>query len=437
MNFDDTTRDGVRKALIEYFQSQHVKKTFIPGETYLAAAAKSLDENDLLALGESAMDLWLTSGRFTHAFEKALAERFSRPFSLFVNSGSSANLLAVSSLCAQRLGEKRLRPGDEVITVAAGFPTTVNPILQNALVPVLIDVELGTYNTTLERVEEAIGPKTRAIMIAHTLGNPYRADLIAALAEKHGLYFIEDCCDALGSTIAQKPVGAFADLATLSFYPAHHMTTGEGGAVVVKDASWKRIAESLRDWGRDCWCDTGKDNTCKKRFDWKLGDLPVGYDHKYIYSEIGYNFKATDLQASLGLSQLSKLDSFVRKRKDNFARLYARLAASPATERLALPNATPGTEPSWFGFALRCLPNISRREFVTKLENAKVGTRLLFAGNISRQPAYKNAPMRVCGSLENSDTIMNDVFWVGIHPQLDTPEIDYIADQIIKIAAQF
>lgn len=426
-------RDAVRAALRAYFKQNHGSKPFIAGQTPIPASGKVLDEADLLALGEATMDLWLTSGRFAGEFEKRIARQLGKPFGLLVNSGSSANLLAVSSLCAQGLKEKRLKPGDEIITVAAGFPTTVAPILQNGLVPVLVDIELGTYNTTPARLEAAIGPKTRAIIVAHTLGNPFRADEVALLAERHGLYFIEDCCDALGATIGDAQAGSFGDLATLSFYPAHHITTGEGGALAVKNATWKRIAESLRDWGRDCWCAPGRDNTCKKRFGWQQGELPAGYDHKYTYSEIGYNLKATDFQASLGLSQLDKLAGFVEKRRRNFERLHAALASSPVADRIDLPRATPGTNPSWFGFPVRCLPGLSRDKTVRALEGARIGTRLLFAGNIAKQPAYTGAPFRIAEPLVNSDIAMNDVFWVGVYPGLENAQLDYVAEKLIEI----
>jgi CDP-6-deoxy-D-xylo-4-hexulose-3-dehydrase len=432
----DSDREPVRRALRDFFKRRQAETPeFIPGKTYIPVTAKSCDEDDLLALGEAAMDLWLTSGRFAREFEKKIATQFSRPFSLFVNSGSSANLLAVAALCARGLKEKRLNPGDEVITVAAGFPTTVNPLLQNGLTPVLVDVELGHYNTTPERVAAAIGPKTRAIALAHTLGNPFRADLIAKLAAEKGLYFIEDCCDALGARIGGKHVGSFGELATLSFYPAHHITTGEGGAVIVKDGSWKRLVESLRDWGRDCWCEPGKDNTCKKRFGWQMGELPKGYDHKYIYTEIGFNMKATDMQAAVGLSQLAKLEGFVARRRANFAELTALLSSdTKLMQRLELPRAVEGTEPSWFGYPIRCLKGIERDQVVRRLEQeARIGTRLMFAGNITRQPAYADAGFRVAGELKNSDVVMNDVFWIGVHPALDKTQLEYMAEKLAAI----
>jgi CDP-6-deoxy-D-xylo-4-hexulose-3-dehydrase len=410
----------------------------VAGETYIPVSGKTYDESDLMAICEAGMDFWLTAGRFARELERRIAARFGRPFALLVNSGSSANLLALTSLCAKGLGEKRLKPGDEVITVAAGFPTTVNPMIQNGLVPVLVDVELGTYNATLDGIEAAIGKRTRAIMLAHTLGNPYRADKVAELAASRGLYFIEDCCDAFGATIGGRHVGTFGQLATLSFYPAHHITMGEGGAVVVKDGKWKRVAESLRDWGRDCWCEPGRENTCKKRFGWKLGDLPEGYDHKYIFSEIGYNLKLTDMQAAVGLSQLVKLDGFVARRRANFAELHALLSSdSKLASRLELPKAAEGTEPSWFGFPLRCLEGIPRNEVVRRLEEAKIGTRLLFAGNLTRQPAYAGAKLRVAGTLDNSDIVMNDVFWIGVHPGIDGPRLRYMFETLRKIVLAF
>jgi len=433
----DPAREPVRAALREFFRTRHAPKPFVAGESYIPVSGKVVDEQDFIALGEASMDFWLTTGRYANAFEKRLAQNFSRPFALMVNSGSSANLLALSSLCALALKEKRLRPGDEVITVAAGFPTTVSPMVQYGLVPVLVDVELGTYNTTPERIEAAIGPKTKAIMIAHTLGNPFRADQVAEIARKHNLYFIEDCCDALGATIGGKGVGTFGEMATVSFYPAHHITTGEGGAVIVKDSKWKRIAESIRDWGRDCWCEPGKDNTCKKRFGWDLGELPKGYDHKYIYSEIGYNLKATDMQAAVGLSQIDKLDRFVSKRRENFLALHKALSSdSRLADRLQLPEAVQGTEPSWFGFPIRCLSGVSRDTVVQKLEQAKIGTRLLFAGNMTRQPAFLNTDFRIVGDLINSDTVMNDVFWIGVYPGIGAQQLQYMVEKLTAIVLE-
>lgn len=352
---------------------------------------------------------------------------------MLTNSGSSANLLAVSALTSPQLGERRLLPGDEVITVAAGFPTTVNPIIQNGLVPVFLDVELPTYNIDAGQLEEALSPRTKAIIVAHTLGNPFDLNRVKAFADKHRLWLIEDTCDAVGSLYEGKQVGSFGDLATVSFYPAHHMTMGEGGAVLTSSPVLKRIVESLRDWGRDCWCDPGKDNTCRKRYDWQMGELPGGYDHKYIYSHIGYNLKVTDMQAAIGLAQLDKLSGFVEQRKQNFQ--FLKQALAPLAGELILPEATPGSEPSWFGFPLtvRGSARLSRNELVRKLEEHKIGTRLLFAGNLLRQPAYKDITSRKIGELPNSDRIMNHTFWIGLYPGLSQEMLDYSVETIRKL----
>ena len=346
---------------------------------------------------------------------------------LLVNSGSSANLLAITALTSHLLGERRLKPGDEVLTVATGFPTTINPIYQNNLVPVFVDVELGTYNVDVKKLEAAISPKTRAIMIAHTLGNPFNVEAVAKLAKKHGLWLVEDCCDAVGAEFGGKRVSTFGDIATVSFYPAHHITMGEGGAVLTSDDTLRKSIESFRDWGRDCWCAPGVSNTCKKRFDWQLGQLPQGYDHKYIYSHVGYNLKVTDMQAAIGVTQLQKLPGFIEARRRNFAGLHERLA--PFAKYLLLPEATPGSNPSWFGFPITVRDGspVTRNEIVKRLEENKIHTRLLFGGNLLRQPAYIDLPKRVAGGLENSDTIMNQTFWVGIYPALGAAELDFMA----------
>jgi CDP-6-deoxy-D-xylo-4-hexulose-3-dehydrase len=350
---------------------------------------------------------------------------------IFVNSGSSANLVALSALTSPKLGKKRLLPGDEVVTVAAGFPTTVNPIIQNGLRPVVVDIELGTYDAISEQLKEAVGPKTRAIMMAHTLGNPFDLDTVRALCKEHDLWFIEDACDSLGSTYDGQKAGSFGDTATLSFYPAHHITTGEGGAVFVKSPLVRKQVESFRDWGRDCYCETGHDDTCHKRFEWQLGDLPLGYDHKYIYSHIGYNLKATDMQAALGLSQLKHIDAFVQARKDNFRKLYKQLEG---VEGLILPKATPKSDPSWFGFPITIDPEstISRQGLLKFLDSRKIGTRLLFAGNLLKQPAYKGVDFRVVGNLKNTDIVMNNTFWVGTYPGLTPEMIDFVTESITE-----
>jgi CDP-6-deoxy-D-xylo-4-hexulose-3-dehydrase len=418
--------DDVRSFAVESLAGQE----FVPGETPVPVSGKVLDGDDLAALVDSSLDGWLTAGRFTQEFQRKLARYVGARGSVFVNSGSSANLLALSALTSPKLGRRRLVEGDEVLTVAMGFPTTINPILQNRLRPVLVDVELGTYDAKPDMLEEAIGPRTRAIMMAHTLGNPFDLDLVRRLCAEHKLWLIEDSCDALGSTYDGKRTGSFGDTATVSFYPAHHITTGEGGAVFFKSPLVKKQLESFRDWGRDCYCETGNDNTCLKRFEWQLGELPLGYDHKYIYSHIGYNLKATDMQAALGLSQLGKLDTFIERRKKNFAQLYARLDGTPG---LILPEATPKSDPSWFGFPITLDPDlhVDREKLLRHLDERKIGTRLMFAGNITRQPAYRDVDFRVVGDLTNSDIVMRRTFWVGVYPGLTGPMLDYIADSIL------
>lgn len=409
---------------------------FIPGKTYIPASQKIVDSDDLAHLLDASMDMWLTAGRYAKRFESEIAKIMGRNTSgLLVNSGSSANLLAVSSLCSpmmERLGMKPLEKADEVITVAAGFPTTVNPIIQNGLVPVFVDVDFDTLNTNLDLVADAKTSKTRAVILAHTLGNPFRADLISEWCKKNDLYFIEDCCDALGAHIDGSPVGSFGDYSTLSFYPAHHITMGEGGAVTAKDGRLKRVAESLRDWGRDCWCDPGKDNTCGQRFNQKNDPLPCGYDHKYTYSSIGYNLKATDMQAAIGLSQLNKLDSFVRKRNNNWTSFrLAFLDRSELDEKFTLVEPTFETEPSWFGIPIHCNSGVDRNSIISYLESHGVGTRLPFGGNLTKQPAYKNAHYRIHGDLRNTDKIMNRTFWIGAHPGIDWVRHNYMVSTLI------
>jgi CDP-6-deoxy-D-xylo-4-hexulose-3-dehydrase len=390
-----------------------------------------LDPADFAALVDSSLDGWLTAGRFTAAFERSLASFVGARGAVFVNSGSSANLIALSSLTSPKLHRRALKRGDEVVTVAMGFPTTVNPIIQNGLRPVVVDVELGTYDADPEMLREAIGPKTRAVMLAHTLGNPFDLGVVQELCKEHGLWLVEDSCDALGATYDGQRTGSFGDTATASFYPAHHITTGEGGAVFVKSPLVRKQVESFRDWGRDCYCDTGHDNTCAKRFEWQLGDLPAGYDHKYIYGHIGYNLKATDMQAALGLSQLGKIDGFVAKRKTNFNYLNARLASIPG---LILPRATPRSEPSWFGYPITLHPEleVAREDLLRHLADRMIGTRLMFAGNIMKQPAYRDVDFRVVGNLANTDIVMERTFWVGVYPGLTEPMLDFVADSIIE-----
>ena len=409
--------------------SRHCASTpapFIPGETYIPTSGRVYDANDVRSAVDAALDFWLTAGRYATAFETSLAEHFGIRHVSLCNSGSSANLLAVSALTSHRLGDKRLRPGDEVITVAATFPTTVAAILQNNLIPVFIDVDLGTYNAIPEQVEAAVGERTRAIILAHALGNPFDVAAVMTAAKQHDLWAVEDACDALGSTYDSKQVGAFGDLATCSFYPAHHITTGEGGCVATNSPLLATVVESFRDWGRDCWCETGKDNTCGKRFGWQLGDLPEGYDHKYIYSHIGYNLKMTDLQAAIGVSQIRKLESFCDRRRSNFRRLYDGLR--DLEHLFLLPRATPGSDPSWFGFPITVREDIRRLDVVHWLEDHKVGTRQFFGGNLLRQPAFVDVPRRIIGDLPNSDTVTNQTFWVGVYPGITDAMINYMID---------
>jgi CDP-6-deoxy-D-xylo-4-hexulose-3-dehydrase len=408
---------------------------FRPGETPVPVSGKVIDGSDVSSVVDSVLDMWFTTGRFAKDFERKLARFIGVRCASLVNSGSSANLLAVSALTSPKLGERQLRPGDEVITVAAGFPTTLNPILQNRLVPVFADVTLPTYQIDASQLEAARSHKTRAVMIAHTLGNVFDLDAVTDFVEKYGLWLIEDCCDALGSTWKGRRVGSFGDVATVSFYPAHHITMGEGGAVLTNRSDLQVLIESFRDWGRDCWCDPGKENTCGKRFDWQLGDLPCGYDHKYTYSHIGYNLKATDMQAALGSSQMEKLPQFIERRKENFR--FLRAALEPLEEVLLLPQATEGSDPSWFGFpiAVRADAPFCREELIRELDAKKIHTRLLFGGNLLRQPAYQDCAHRVAGSLANSDFVMNNVFWIGVYPGLTQPMLTYAAAVITEFAA--
>jgi len=422
-------RNKVIEASKEFFHSQGIKK-IIPGESYIPVSGKVIEEDDLTNLIESCLDMWLTTGRFAKDFEKKFAEFMDQKYCLLVNSGSSANLVAFSALTSPLLGDEAVKPGDEVITVAAGFPTTVNPIIQNGCIPVFIDVEPETHQVDVSLLYKALSDKTSAVMIAHTLGNPFNVKEVKEFCDKHNLWLVEDCCDAVGAKHHGKMVGTFGDIATVSFYPAHHMTMGEGGAVLMRDSKLKKIAESFRDWGRDCWCATGVDNSCKKRFGWKLGDLPEGYDHKYIYSHVGYNLKVTDMQAAVGLSQLRKLPAFISKRNENAAYLSKKL--SHLQDRISLPKESPNSEASWFGFPITMKKNaaLSRNEMVQFLEKSKIGTRLLFAGNLLRQPLYENVPKRIVGELTNTDVIMNDTFWVGVYPALGKEHMDYIAAKI-------
>jgi CDP-4-dehydro-6-deoxyglucose reductase, E1 len=423
-------REVIFEKVREFHNLYHQTQRFEPQKSKVNYAGKVYDEREMVSLIDSSLDFWLTTGRFTQEFETKLAKRLGVRYALVTNSGSSANLLAVSALTSPKLGEKRLLPGDEVITVAAGFPTTVAPIVQNKLIPVFVDVELGTYNIKVDEIEQAISEKTKAIVIAHTMGNPFDLEKVMELAEKYSLWVIEDNCDALGALYNDKLTGTFGHIATSSFYPPHHITMGEGGAVYTNDPKLKMIIESFRDWGRDCWCPSGCDNTCNKRFDWQLGELPYGYDHKYTYSHIGYNLKITDMQAAIGLVQLDKLQGFIDKRISNFNRLKAGLES--LEEYFILPEATNNSQPSWFGFILtiRDGHKLSRNKITNFLESNNIQTRMLFAGNLIKQPAFKDVEYRLASHLANTDKIMNDTFLVGVYPGLTEEMIDYMIEKI-------
>jgi CDP-6-deoxy-D-xylo-4-hexulose-3-dehydrase len=435
MTTPDDLRQQIRALVRAYHAAAFAARDFVPGESVVPVSGKVFDAHELELLVESALDFWLTTGRFAKEFEQRFARWMGVRHCLLVNSGSSANLVALSALTSPKLGDRRLRPGDEVITAAEGFPTTVNPILQNQLVPVFLDSHIPTYNLDVARLEEAIGPRTRAIMVAHTLGNPFDLGAVMRVAKQHDLWVIEDTCDAVGATYDGRKVGTFGDLATVSFYPAHHMTMGEGGAVLVRDPKLTVIAESFRDWGRDCWCEPGKDNTCGKRFDWQLGELPCGYDHKYIYSHVGYNLKLTDMQAAVGVAQLDKLDGFIAARRRNFDCLMEGL--TPLEDQLILPEATLNSVPSWFGFPItvREEAGIARNDLIAGLEQAKIATRLLFAGNLLRQPAYRDIPHRVVGELTTADRVMHQTFWLGVYPGLGEPQLEYVIDTLQGLLA--
>ena len=419
-----------------YYESAWPEMPFVAGETPVPVSGRVFDADDLVHLIDASLDFWLTTGRFAEQFEREFARFFDLRHALLCNSGSSANLLALSCLTSPKLGERQLVPGDEVITVAAGFPTTVNPILQNNLVPVFLDVDLNTYNVDVRYLEEAVGPRTKAIMMAHTLGNPFNLDAVTDLARRHHLWLIEDNCDGLGSKYKDRLTGTFGDLATVSFYPAHHITMGEGGCVLTNSPRLKVFVESFRDWGRDCWCAPGKENTCGQRFDWQLGDLPYGYDHKYIYSHVGYNLKLTDLQAAVGVAQLEKLPRFIEVRKRNWQMLHKGI--KPYEEFFALPQATPHSDPSWFGFAIAVRPGapFKRNEFVRYLEQHKIATRLLFSGNLLRQPYMQGRSYRVVGPepgmLPNTDIVMNNALWLGVYPGLTEAHLQYVIERIIE-----
>lgn len=422
-------RDQIAELVEQYAALEYAPKMFIAGESVVPPSGKVLGANELKMMVEASLDGWLTTGRFNDAFEKRLGEYLGVPYVLTTTSGSSANLLALTALTSPKLGERQLKPGDEVITVAAGFPTTVNPTIQNGLIPVFVDVDIPTYQIKPEMIEAAVTDKTKAIMVAHTLGNTFDLTEARRVADKYNLWLIEDCCDALGSTYNGQMVGTFGDIATVSFYPAHHITMGEGGAVFTKDKELRKLVESFRDWGRDCYCAPGCDNTCKKRFDQQLGSLPDGYDHKYTYSHLGYNLKITDMQAACGLAQMDSVDSFVQARKDNFAYLKDKLTS--CEEFIILPEATNNSDPSWFGFPITIKPEsgIDRVELLKFMDQYKIGTRLLFAGNLTRQPYFKNVEYRVVGELTNTDIIMNHTFWIGVYPGLSKEHLDFIVEK--------
>ncbi|MFJ9445116.1 lipopolysaccharide biosynthesis protein RfbH [Kitasatospora sp. NPDC101235] len=426
-------KDLLLEEVRKYHQERSQEKEFIPGVTPVLSSGAVLDEDDRVALVDAALDMRIAAGVHSRRFESAFARTLGMRKAHLTNSGSSANLLALSALTSPQLGDMRLKPGDEVVTVAAGFPTTVNPILQNQLVPVFVDVDLGTYNASLAQIEEAVGPRTRAIMIAHSLGNPFPVAEVAELAKERDLFLVEDNCDAVGSLYQGKPCGSFGDVSTVSFYPAHHLTMGEGGCVLTNNLPLARIIESFRDWGRDCWCEPGEDNRCLKRFEYQLGTLPKGYDHKYTFSHVGYNLKSTDLQAALGLSQLRKLPEFSEARRRNWRYLRTALDGVPG---LLLPEPTPGSDPSWFGFVITVDPEapFTKSGLVDFLESRKIGTRQLFGGNLTRHPAYQDREFRVVGDLRNSDIITDHTFWVGVYPGLTSEMLDYVADSIREFA---
>jgi len=429
-------RQQILQLTAEFHAEAFPARTFVAGSSAVPVSGKVIDAADMSAVVDSALDGWFTTGHWAKEFERKLARFVGVRSASLVNSGSSANLVALSALTSPKLGPRQLKPGDEVITVAAGFPTTVNPIFQNRLVPVFVDVVLPTYEIDVTKLEAARSEKTRAVMIAHTLGNVFDLGAVTAFCRKYKLWLIEDCCDALGSTYKGQNVGTFGDIATVSFYPAHHITMGEGGAVLTDRPQLQVLIDSFRDWGRDCWCEPGVDNTCGKRFDWQLGGLPCGYDHKYTYSHVGYNLKATDMQAALGVSQMDKLPEFIERRKANFA--YLKNALKPLEEFLALPEATPDSDPSWFGFPIgvKAGSPFTRDQLTRALEAQKIGTRLLFAGNLLRQPAYEGWEYRVAGEMTNTDYVMNHVFWIGVFPGLTSDMLDFIVKTAVDFVEQ-
>ncbi|GAB4273235.1 MAG: lipopolysaccharide biosynthesis protein RfbH [Candidatus Promineifilaceae bacterium] len=428
MSKRDEIRQQIMELVAQYYEAAFPEQTFVPGKTAVPVSGRVFDHTEITNLVDASLEFWLTTGRYADQFEREFAKFVGVRHAILCNSGSSANLLALSALTSPTLAERQLKPGDEVITVAAGFPTTVNPIIQNGLVPVFLDIDLQTHNIDTTHLETAVSPRTKAIILAHTLGNPFNLDTIVEFANRHNLWLIEDNCDALGTTYRGRHTGTFGHLATVSFYPAHHITTGEGGMVLTNSPRLKKLVESFRDWGRDCWCAPGVSNTCGKRFEWQLGELPYGYDHKYIYSHVGYNLKMTDMQAAAGLAQLKKLPEFIQIRKRNWQYLYDGLR--PYSQFLMLPQPTPHSDPSWFGFLLSVQPKapFSRNELIQHLENNQIATRLLFGGNLTRQPAYQNVRYRVVGKLTNTDIVMNQTFWIGVYPGLTLPMLDYVIE---------
>jgi len=437
MSKRDEIKQQIMELVAQYYEAAFPEQTFVPGETAVPVSGRVFDHTEITNLVDASLEFWLTTGRYAEQFEREFAKFVGVRHAILCNSGSSANLLALSALTSPTLAERQLKPGDEVITVAAGFPTTVNPIIQNGLVPVFLDIDLQTHNIDTTHLETAVSPRTKAIILAHTLGNPFNLDTIVEFANRHNLWLIEDNCDALGTTYRGRHTGTFGHLATVSFYPAHHITTGEGGMVLTNSPRLKKLVESFRDWGRDCWCAPGVSNTCGKRFEWQLGELPYGYDHKYIYSHVGYNLKMTDMQAAAGLAQLKKLPEFIQIRKRNWQYLHDGLR--PYRQFLMLPQPTPHSDPSWFGFLLSVRPEapFSRNQLIQHLENNQIATRLLFGGNLTRQPAYQNVRYRVVGELTNTDIVMNQTFWIGVYPGLTLPMLDYVIETFATFFRQY
>ena len=430
MKTAEELRLEIAELVREYAGLKYKDKIFQPGRSVVPPSGKVIGVTELQYMVEASLDGWLTTGRFNRKFEKELSEFIGIKYLITVNSGSSANLVAFSTLTSSKLGSRAIKKGDEVIGVAAGFPTTVNPIVQFGAVPVFVDIDLTTHNVNVDLIEAAITPKTKAIMLAHTLGNPYNVEKVKALCDKYNLWLVEDCCDALGAKYNGKHVGTFGDIATCSFYPAHHITMGEGGAVFTNNSELITIAESFRDWGRDCYCNPGCDNTCEKRFEQQLGDLPQGYDHKYTYSHLGYNLKISDMQAACGLAQLKRLPEFIKKRNENFAYLKNKL--SGLTEFIDLPEATENSKPSWFGFPITLKESVDRVEFTQYLDSHKIGTRLLFAGNLTKQPYFSDIEYRIVGDLINTDITMNQTLWLGIYPGLGKDQLDFVAEKMVN-----